>query len=40
MYDAVNFAEDDDWKRIRNNFSPFFTTGHIKQVQLHLQPEV
>ncbi|CAF88721.1 unnamed protein product [Tetraodon nigroviridis] len=31
FYDAVHFAEDDDWRRIRNNVSPFFTTGRIRQ---------
>lgn len=39
LYDAVNIAEDDDWRRIRNVLSPLFTTGRIKQVQFHLHPE-
>eukprot|EP00066_Takifugu_rubripes_P021830 XP_011611096.1 PREDICTED: cytochrome P450 3A30-like isoform X1 [Takifugu rubripes] len=32
LYDAVNIAEDDDWRRIRNVLSPLFTTGRIKQI--------
>lgn len=39
LYDAINIAEDDDWRRIRNVLSPLFTTGRIKQVQFHFRPE-
>lgn len=32
LYDAVSTVEDDHWKRIRNILSPFFTSGHIKEM--------
>ncbi|XP_056135588.1 cytochrome P450 3A40-like isoform X2 [Lampris incognitus] len=32
IYDAVSFAEDDQWRRIRNILSPCFTSGHIKEM--------
>uniref|UniRef100_A0A672IWW1 unspecific monooxygenase n=1 Tax=Salarias fasciatus TaxID=181472 RepID=A0A672IWW1_SALFA len=35
LYDAVNIAEDDQWRRIRHVLSPSFTSGRIKEVGLH-----
>uniref|UniRef100_A0A7N6AKW1 unspecific monooxygenase n=1 Tax=Anabas testudineus TaxID=64144 RepID=A0A7N6AKW1_ANATE len=32
LYDAVSTAEDHQWRRIRNIISPFFTSGHIKEL--------
>ncbi|XP_032418625.1 cytochrome P450 3A40-like isoform X1 [Xiphophorus hellerii] len=32
LYDAVNIAEDDQWRRIRNQVTPSFTSGHIKEM--------
>ncbi|XP_041790274.1 cytochrome P450 3A30-like [Chelmon rostratus] len=32
LYDAVNFAEDDQWRRIRNILSPSFTSGRLKEM--------
>ncbi|XP_070768650.1 cytochrome P450 3A30-like [Enoplosus armatus] len=32
LYDAVSFTEDDQWRRIRNVLSPFFTSGRIKEM--------
>ncbi|KAM9362964.1 cytochrome P450 3A30-like [Symphorus nematophorus] len=32
LYDAVNIAEDDEWRRIRNILSPSFTSGRIKEM--------
>ncbi|KAF7663301.1 hypothetical protein LDENG_00213640 [Lucifuga dentata] len=32
LYDAVNFAEDDDWRQIRHLISPYFSSGHIKEL--------
>ncbi|XP_047222225.1 cytochrome P450 3A30-like isoform X1 [Girardinichthys multiradiatus] len=32
LYDAVNIAEDDQWRRIRNHVTPSFTSGRIKEM--------
>uniref|UniRef100_A0A671U231 unspecific monooxygenase n=2 Tax=Sparus aurata TaxID=8175 RepID=A0A671U231_SPAAU len=32
LYDAVNLAEDDHWRRLRNILSPNFSSGHIKEM--------
>ncbi|CAN9510185.1 unnamed protein product [Ophioblennius macclurei] len=32
LYDAVNIAEDDHWRRIRHILSPLFTSGRIKEM--------
>uniref|UniRef100_A0A671U5U3 Cytochrome P450, family 3, subfamily A, polypeptide 65 n=1 Tax=Sparus aurata TaxID=8175 RepID=A0A671U5U3_SPAAU len=32
LYDAVNIAEDDHWRRLRNILSPNFTSGRIKEM--------
>uniref|UniRef100_A0A672ITJ3 unspecific monooxygenase n=1 Tax=Salarias fasciatus TaxID=181472 RepID=A0A672ITJ3_SALFA len=32
LYDAVNIAEDDQWRRIRHVLSPSFTSGRIKEM--------
>ncbi|KAM3624425.1 uncharacterized protein V6R79_023267 [Siganus canaliculatus] len=32
LYDAVNIAEDDNWRRIRNVLSPSFSSGRIKEM--------
>uniref|UniRef100_A0A096M9L1 unspecific monooxygenase n=2 Tax=Poecilia formosa TaxID=48698 RepID=A0A096M9L1_POEFO len=32
LYDAVNIAEDDQWRRIRNQVTPSFTSGRIKEM--------
>lgn len=32
LYDAVNIAEDDHWRRIRNLLSPSFSSGRIKEM--------
>ncbi|XP_070684060.1 cytochrome P450 3A30-like [Pempheris klunzingeri] len=32
IYDAVNLAEDNQWRRIRNILTPSFTTGRIKEM--------
>ncbi|MEQ2313150.1 hypothetical protein AMECASPLE_038612, partial [Ameca splendens] len=34
LYDAVNAAEDDQWRRIRNHVTPSFTSGRIKVLVL------
>uniref|UniRef100_A0A8D3EAB0 unspecific monooxygenase n=1 Tax=Scophthalmus maximus TaxID=52904 RepID=A0A8D3EAB0_SCOMX len=32
LYDIVSIAEDDQWRRIRNIFTPNFTSGRIKEM--------
>lgn len=32
LYDAVNIAEDDQWRRIRSILSPSFTSGRLKEM--------
>ncbi|XP_028259787.1 cytochrome P450 3A30 isoform X5 [Parambassis ranga] len=32
LYDAVSIVEDDQWRRIRNIFSPLFTSGRVKEM--------
>uniref|UniRef100_A0A3Q0SH97 Cytochrome P450 3A n=1 Tax=Amphilophus citrinellus TaxID=61819 RepID=A0A3Q0SH97_AMPCI len=32
LYDAVNNAEDDQWRRIRSVLSPSFTSGRLKEM--------
>lgn len=32
LYDAVAFAQDDHWRRIRNAVTPSFTSGRIKEM--------
>ncbi|KAL1005394.1 hypothetical protein UPYG_G00058530 [Umbra pygmaea] len=32
LYDAVNIAEDDTWRRIRSILSPSFTSGRLKEM--------
>ncbi|KAE8300410.1 Cytochrome P450 3A40 [Larimichthys crocea] len=32
MYDAMSVSEDDEWKRIRSNLSPSFTSGKLKKM--------
>lgn len=32
LYDAVNIAEDDQWRRIRSVLSPSFTSGRLKEM--------
>lgn len=32
LYDAVNLAEDEQWRRIRNILTPTFTSGRIKEM--------
>uniref|UniRef100_A0A3Q2DF87 unspecific monooxygenase n=1 Tax=Cyprinodon variegatus TaxID=28743 RepID=A0A3Q2DF87_CYPVA len=32
LYDAVNVAEDDEWRRIRNHVTPSFASGRIKEM--------
>uniref|UniRef100_A0A3Q2QMR1 unspecific monooxygenase n=1 Tax=Fundulus heteroclitus TaxID=8078 RepID=A0A3Q2QMR1_FUNHE len=32
LYDAVNIAEDEQWRRIRNQVTPSFASGRIKEM--------
>ncbi|KAM9314863.1 cytochrome P450 3A30-like [Pholidichthys leucotaenia] len=32
IYDAVNIAEDDQWRRLRHILSPSFTSGRLKEM--------
>ncbi|XP_065812151.1 cytochrome P450 3A30 isoform X2 [Labrus bergylta] len=32
LYDAVSIAEDDEWRRLRNILSPYFTSGRQKEL--------
>ncbi|KAF5889822.1 cytochrome P450 3A30-like [Clarias magur] len=32
LYDAVNIAENEDWRRIRSVLSPSFTSGRLKEM--------
>ncbi|XP_029011535.1 cytochrome P450 3A40-like isoform X2 [Betta splendens] len=32
LSDGVSLAENDQWRRIRNTLSPFFSSGHIKEM--------
>ncbi|XP_038141280.1 cytochrome P450 3A30-like isoform X2 [Cyprinodon tularosa] len=32
LYDTVNVAEDDEWRRIRNHVTPSFASGRIKEM--------
>ncbi|XP_074539668.1 cytochrome P450 3A30-like [Halichoeres trimaculatus] len=32
LYDSVSISEDDDWRRLRNILSPYFTSGRLKEI--------